>query len=182
MKGRRKHKKPALDFEKSVSINKEILVSMMIEHKNRVSLRINLWMTLFARFVPSQYRSGHTNRILKLAERSMARMERTLDVKNVLQQNDDLQILLRQLFNSKQKWLFRHQRQRLLQAAGQSPDESQSDTARQTRMHGWEAKDQLDRSLLMGYFETNPVRKLKLNRPIKNNRAPKTQNAGSTAQ
>jgi hypothetical protein len=78
-----------------------MLLSMIIEQRNRVSLRINVWMTLFARYIPSRYRSGHTNRILKLAERSMIRMEQTLDVKNIIQQRDDVQILLKKLLNAK---------------------------------------------------------------------------------
>ena len=103
MRGKKKKRPDAhsLDFEQSVSISKEMLLSMIIEQRNRVSLRINVWMTLFARYIPSRYRSGHTNRILKLAERSMTRMEQTLDVKNIIQQRDDVQILLKQLLNAK---------------------------------------------------------------------------------
>ena len=88
---------------------------MIIEQRNRVSLRINLWMTLVARYLPERCRSGQTNRILRLADKSMARMDKTLDVKNILQLDDDVKNLLEQLFSVNQRWLFRNQRQRFPQ-------------------------------------------------------------------
>jgi len=92
-----------------------MILTMVIEQRNRISLSVNLWMTLVARYLPERYRSGQTNRILRLAEKSMARMEKTLDIKNILQLDDDVKNLLEQLFSVNQRWLFRNQRQRFLQ-------------------------------------------------------------------
>jgi hypothetical protein len=47
-------------------------------------------MTLFARYLPSFCRATSTNRILKLADRSLAEIERKLDVKNVIQNSEDM--------------------------------------------------------------------------------------------
>jgi hypothetical protein len=63
---------------------------MIIEKRNRVLLNLNVWMTLFARYLPSFCRATSTNRILKLADRSLAEIERKLDVKNVIQNSEDM--------------------------------------------------------------------------------------------
>jgi hypothetical protein len=63
-----------MDFQNGVTIGKESLRAMFVEQSNRVQLRLNLWLTLFASYLPQRYRSGKTNHLLRLAEKSMARV------------------------------------------------------------------------------------------------------------
>jgi hypothetical protein len=48
--------------------------------------------------------------------------------------------------------------------AGLSSDDNHVETTTLTQMYGWEAKDRLDKSLLLGYFEKNPTDKLMSNK------------------
>jgi hypothetical protein len=79
-----------IDFSKSVTINKELLFTMMVEQRRRFKFNIDLWLTLLARYLPSRCKSSQSNRVLKLASRSMSRIQKTRDVKNIVRQHDDV--------------------------------------------------------------------------------------------
>jgi DNA polymerase III alpha subunit len=64
--------------------------------------------------LPARYRSKRTNRVLALANRSLKKVERSLDVKKIIQSQDDLKILLKSLLDKQQMWLFKRQRTRLM--------------------------------------------------------------------
>jgi hypothetical protein len=55
-----------------------------LEFKSRLALRLNLWLTLWARYVPQRYRSAQTNLVLSLADKTIARIEQRLDIKSYI--------------------------------------------------------------------------------------------------
>ena len=81
---RRQKKKLSADLTTKIVISKEMLTLMMIEYTNRIKFNFNVWLTLFARYLPSVCRSNRTNQLLSLADQSLARIDRALDVKNLV--------------------------------------------------------------------------------------------------
>ena len=66
------------------TIDTALLKSLIYEFKSRLALRLNLWLTLWARYLPRQYRSAQTNLVLSLADKTLARIEQRLDIRSFL--------------------------------------------------------------------------------------------------
>jgi hypothetical protein len=81
---------------------------------SRVSLSLDTFTTLVVWHLPKAWRSPRTNKLLALAEKQLARVERSFDVRSIADQHDDLILLLRLIFDSKQLTLFNRQRSRLV--------------------------------------------------------------------
>ena len=142
-------------------MNKDLLLEMMAALQQRVQFKISLWMTLVSRHLPARCRTKQTNRLLRVADATLARMEHQLDFRNVIRAQDDLQILIDNLLNKKQKWLFQNQRRRFLQKDWQEPDSGCGDKRGIVDLFKWTTADSFDQSLLVGFFNNDPVSVLK---------------------
>jgi hypothetical protein len=82
--------------------------------QNRARIKLSVYFILLSSFIPSYCRSARTNKVLAMARESMTRVERSLDVRQIIQTQDDLHLLLNCLMSKQQLWLFRRQKSRLL--------------------------------------------------------------------
>jgi hypothetical protein len=65
-------------------IDKALFTHVVYEYRQRVQLRFSVWFLLISRWIPQKCRSSRTNKILKLAKRSLTRVERSLDIKHIV--------------------------------------------------------------------------------------------------
>jgi hypothetical protein len=75
---------------KRTQIEKALFTNMVYEYKQRMHLKFSVWFLLISRWIPEKCRSNRTNRILNLAKRSLSRIERSLDIKHIVQTHDDV--------------------------------------------------------------------------------------------
>jgi hypothetical protein len=73
----------------------------------RGTLHLNAWMVVVAQHLPRTWRSGRTNRILALADKSVKRTEEYLDVRRIVNSQIDIEQLLRALMTEQRLWLFK---------------------------------------------------------------------------
>jgi hypothetical protein len=72
----------------------------------RVSFKMSDFYMILSQFIPSVLRSSRANRQLALADEGLQIMSQALDVKRILQREQDLQYLVRQLLGRKRAWLL----------------------------------------------------------------------------
>jgi hypothetical protein len=70
---------------------KRLLTEIINEVSMRGTLHLNAWMVIVAQHLPRTWRSDQTNRVLDLANKSLKRTEKFLDVKRVVDSQIDIQ-------------------------------------------------------------------------------------------
>lgn len=93
--------------KKQKSDNRDLLKFVVLEMKQRFEIRFSTFFVLASSIIPARCRSNRTNRVLALANQSMKKVEESLDVKRIIDTQDDLKNLLKNLFDSQQMWLFK---------------------------------------------------------------------------
>jgi hypothetical protein len=70
---------------------KKLLKEILGEISMRGTLHLNAWLAVFAQHLPRKWRSGKTNRILDLAQKSLERTRAYLDVQRVVDSQVDIE-------------------------------------------------------------------------------------------
>jgi hypothetical protein len=79
--------------------DKDLLKHIILEMQSRARIKLSVYFILLSSLIPSFCRSARTNTVLAMARESMNRVERSLDVRQIIQTQDDLQLLLNSLMN-----------------------------------------------------------------------------------
>lgn len=68
---------------------------------------MTLWQTLIAYYLPRKWKSEKTNRILDMANQNLQRLERCLDVRALIETQQDVEELLASMVAKQRLWLFK---------------------------------------------------------------------------
>jgi hypothetical protein len=74
-----------VSIQESKIITVDVLKSMVHQFYRSIELELNIYLTLWARYVPSRLRSTKTNKLLSLADQSYEKIMRKFDIRNVLE-------------------------------------------------------------------------------------------------
>ena len=80
---------------------------------DRSRLKINLFHVL-TYWLPLKCRRRRSKAIIELSGRARKKLDRALDIKSVLKVREDVQLLLRKLMTTRQRYLFNRHRDRLV--------------------------------------------------------------------
>ena len=104
-------------------------------------------------WVPEKWRSQRTNQILKLAQKSQRRIVKAFDMRNMIDSQDDLQLLMRQFMTKQQLWLFKRSKKRVVSLNHPLVNERvRGKDFDALELLGWDAPDEIDKQLLNEYF------------------------------
>ena len=77
-------------------------------------LRLSACWIMTHKIIPRRCRNKRTNRLLDLADKGAKRIDQALDVRAIVESQEDLIYFMQQFMGKRQMWLFRHERQRFL--------------------------------------------------------------------
>jgi hypothetical protein len=80
--------------DRTKSNDKDLLKFVMLEMRKRFEIRFSTFFILVSSIVPARWRSKRTNKVLALADQSLRKIEESLDIKRIIETQDDLQLLL----------------------------------------------------------------------------------------
>ena len=96
------------------SLGKLEIVELVKQVSQYVKLRLNVYLVLSQQCMPRSCRSKKTNQLFALVDKGRERLETALEVKRVVQLQEEFQLLLKQVLSRQQLWLFRNQKKRFL--------------------------------------------------------------------
>ena len=148
------HMGPQVHMEKPEnrdSARKHSIFHILVELRKRARIKISMWTLLVSSCLPGAYRDRRENRAIKLAEKSIDRIDQALDINRYLKQSDDLRHLMKLFLTKQQRWLFRRQRSRYIPNDSESSD---TDT-RALDLFMTPPDNALTHKLLNGFFGSN---------------------------
>lgn len=118
-------------------------------------LRLSVWLICTSWIIPRKWRSPRANKLLDLAAKGKRRVEKALDIRKIVEDQEDLQLFLRQFMGWQRLWLFRHQKKRFLSLDQDlicEEDEHKLGRKESYNLLDWTARDKIDERLLKGLF------------------------------
>ena len=106
----KKKRKP----RKTPTTDKTGIKLLLLEMKNRFTLKLSVWFLIFYEFVPSMCRSKKVNKVFEIADKSRQRIDDALDIKRLVESQEDLIHFMKHFMGWKQYWLFKRQRDRFI--------------------------------------------------------------------
>jgi hypothetical protein len=91
-----------------------LLLNVANDISKRGKLRMNLWLTLVAQYLPRGCKSKRTNKLLDLAEETLRKVEYSLDIGRIIDSQQDTENLLNSIMSRESVWLFKHQENRVV--------------------------------------------------------------------
>ena len=78
-----------------------LLKQIILQYQSRLKMKVSLYLTFIARYIPARYRSKKANRQLKAVDQTLKRIESKFDVLKIMRTHDDVELLLSNLLNSR---------------------------------------------------------------------------------
>ena len=130
----------------------------MRQVKTYCHLKVSVWFLMLQTLLPRVWRSARTNKLIDLSTKSLERVDVGLDVKNLIDCQEDLKFLMLALMGKQRYWLFKHQRKRFV-TLREPLGPKMFDKSDGSELLGMEIKDAFDRQLFQGIFTSEPILK-----------------------
>lgn len=85
-----KKKQQKIVIDEPTTLDPLTVKRILIETGSKIKLRLGVWLTISQKFVPKRFRSHKANRLLELADKGLERVERALDVRSIVESQEDL--------------------------------------------------------------------------------------------
>jgi hypothetical protein len=105
-KKKKRGKRQSFIADESIKFDKKGFLSLIKALSNRMKFEPSDYLLILSQFLPSRCRSSDTNRHLIHVNRGLDRTHQSLDIKRILEMDQDVQFLMRRLLGPRKTWLL----------------------------------------------------------------------------
>jgi hypothetical protein len=102
----RKKKKIKIRADQPLKLDRNGIENLIKALSFRVRLKVSDLFFVLTSIMPSRCRSNQTNHLLKLVNRGLDRTNQSLDMKRIVEIDQDVQYLMRRLLGPRKLWLL----------------------------------------------------------------------------